>query len=162
VLGSFLDLKICLSLKKFFNSFGCGNFVYSENLHLNKLNFDFRFFYLLNLSILELEKVAFVLFLSTNLRMESPLLNSRIRKNYLLNPNIMLFSIGLSLQYLTYPIKNLGNNISVLFNFFKGKLRSFCSLFFKNLSSFSFLNKDIYLCYKPVVLIGFSIIRRFD
>ena len=118
IVGSFLDLKSGLSLKKFFNSFGCSNFIYSKFNVINKFNFDFKYFYVLHQSLSELEKLTFILFLSINLRLESPLLNSRIRKNYMLNSNsLLLFSIGISLKYLTYPIRNLGNNIKTFLLF---------------------------------------------
>jgi len=161
VVSSFLDLSSGLCLKKFFNSFGCSN-IYYINVKSNNKTFDFKFLYLFNNSLLELEKASFILFISTNLRLEAPLLNARIRKNYINNNNLLLFSIGLSLKYLTYPVKNLGNNVKSFFNFYKGKSRFFCNLFFKNLYSFTFLNKSFFFNFKPLLLLGFSIIQRAD
>jgi hypothetical protein len=98
------------------------------------------------------------------LRLENPLLNVRIKKNYNINRNneLFLYSYGLSLNNMNYPIKNLGNSISKFLIFLKGKSRIFSNFFFKSFSTFSFINKNIMLYNKPIFLLGSSILGRED
>jgi hypothetical protein len=58
-------------------------------------------------------------------------LNIRIKKNYNINKNneLFLFSYGLSLNNLNYPIKNIGNSIVKFLKFLKGKVRFFSNFF---------------------------------
>lgn len=118
--GPFFDLHSSFYIKKFFNSFGCSNISYYEESNIFSI-FDSRIFYLLNKTLLELENINNFFFLGTNLRMELPLLNLRLRKNYLENKNMISYSFGLSLNYLTFPVQNLGNSINSLKNFIEGK-----------------------------------------
>lgn len=69
---------------------------------------DFRFLYLLNDTIVNLETKINNLFIGLNLRLESPLLNARLRKSYLVNTGFISYSFGLAVNYLTYPVLNLG------------------------------------------------------
>jgi hypothetical protein len=55
----------------------------------------------------------------TDLRRELPILNLRLRKNYLQNKNINIFSIGLSLNHVTYPVTNIGCSIKTFKNLMK-------------------------------------------
>jgi hypothetical protein len=98
------------------------------------------------------------------LRLEAPLLNIRIKKNYNLNKNneLFLYSYGLSLNFSTYPIKNLGNSILKFLNFLEGKQRFSCDFFFKNFYTFKYLNTDYYYYNNPIFFIGNSIINRKD
>lgn len=156
----FLDLSTSLLLKNFFNSFGCSNIFY-ENLFYHKT--DFRSSYLFTSTLLDLEITSLVLFISLNLRYEAPLVNSRLRKNFLVNSsNIYYYSLGLALEYSTFPVVNLGNSISSLVLFLEGKLASFLQF-----SSFSFFNlcfpSLIFGCFsKPFILLGSSIFSRSD
>jgi hypothetical protein len=111
-----------------------------------------------------LEILNFFLFISCDLRLENPLLNIRIKKNYNLNKNneLFLFSYGLSLNYLSYPIKNLGNSIIKFLIFLKGKIRTFSNFFFKSFLSFSFVNLQIKIYSKPIFFLGNSILNRED
>lgn len=59
---------------------------------------------------------------STNLRLEAPLINSRFLKNYLYNSRFKAYSIGLSNNYSGYPIKNLGSSLSTFVKILMGKL----------------------------------------
>ena len=107
-LSYYSDLQTTLSIKSFFNGFGCSNISYN----LNKISwiFDFPNFIYLNHLIEDIELVNFFLFIACDLRLESPILNIRIKKNYNLNKHneLFLYSYGLSLNNSTYPIKNLG------------------------------------------------------
>jgi len=103
--GSNLALEGFISLKLYFNSFGCSNILYLQS-YLN--NFDIRFYFQLNDTFVNLEHKILVLFFGLNMRLESPLLNLRLRKSFLGNIDFKAYSIGLGLNYLTYPVLNLG------------------------------------------------------
>lgn len=103
--GSFLDVVAAFSLKKFLNSFGCFN-IYSVDSNL--LNCDYRCFFQLNSIIEDLEFKFNVLFLGMNIRLEAPLLNSRLRKAYLASSSFNAYSIGLSIKNTTFPVTNIG------------------------------------------------------
>jgi NADH dehydrogenase/NADH:ubiquinone oxidoreductase subunit G len=118
ICGPFVELELVISLKGFFNSIGCSNLNYFENNSRN--NFDFRCLFFLNKTLLDLENLYTIILFGSNLRMELPLLNSRLRKNYLYN-NLNIYSFGLSLNYLTFPVKNLGIALNLLLNFSKLK-----------------------------------------
>lgn len=121
--GDFLNLELGVSLKSFFSTMGCSNYYYNNNLCNDYLK-DFRFNYLLNMTLIDLENLVNVLLIGVNPRLEVPLLNARLRKNYLNNFNFKVFSIGLGLSYLTYPVINLGSSIKTLLLFLEGKLFS--------------------------------------
>ncbi len=108
--GFFVDLETVLSLKIFFTSFGCSNFNYVDNVDTS---FDFRFSFLLNNTLSSLEFLNYVIFFGINLRFESPLMNVRLRKSFL-NYNTKFYSLGLAIDYLTYPVLNLGNSLHTL------------------------------------------------
>jgi len=118
IIGHFSDLETVVSLKDFFNGFGCSA-LYSEDSSF--LMTDFRFNFLLNTTIVSFEVASFILLIGTNLRNEAPLLNSRLRKNYIsVNKQLSVYSVGLALDYLTFPVKNLGNSITTFKSIFEG------------------------------------------
>lgn len=114
--GSFLDLVAAFSLKKFLNSFGCFN-VYSVDSNLCEI--DYRYYFQLNTTIEKLESMFNILFLGSSIRLEAPLLNSRLRKVYLASNAFNAYSIGLSLFNTTYPICNLGILFQIYYVCFK-------------------------------------------
>lgn len=161
ILGPFVDLVTSLSLKNFFNVMGINTIITYFKL---KWVYDFKFSYLLNNVLESLENIRFFLFISCDLRLENPLLNVRIKKNYNMNKNneLFLFSYGLSIINLNYPVKNLGSNILKFLNFLKGKVRTFSNFFFKLFFSFSFINLNFKLYNKPIFFLGHSILIRND
>jgi len=77
VIGHFLDLETAFSLKKFLNQMGCFNlFCEDETIY----NYDFRFMFLLGVTLSLLEVVNMIFLVGTNLRLESPLLNHVFEK----------------------------------------------------------------------------------
>ena len=60
---------------------------------------------------MELEYINNLFCIGTDLRKELPILNLRLRKNYIQNKNINIFSFGLSLNHVTYPVTNIGSSI---------------------------------------------------
>jgi NADH dehydrogenase/NADH:ubiquinone oxidoreductase subunit G len=158
--GSFLDLESLYSLKILFNSLGCSNINYQFNYNLF---FDFRFTFLMNITILNLEFISFCFFVGLNLRVESPLLNSRLRKNYLQNDNFFLcFSIGLSLDYLSFPVINLGNSLKA-FKYIIEARHSFLNYFCLNdFVSLKLLNFNFNLFNNFSFFLGSSSLYRID
>jgi hypothetical protein len=151
-----------LSIKSFFNSYGCLNIIF--NVKFNFI-YDFNYLFIFNNILESLEYINFFLFISCDLRLESPLLNVRLKKNYNINKNNELFfySYGISLNYSTYPIKNLGNSILKFFLFMEGKQRFFCDFFFKEFNSLIYLNyKNIFFYKKPIFFMGNSLLHRSD
>ena len=161
-LNYFNDLQTALSIKTFFNGFGCSNILF--NFKTINWIFDFPNYFYLNNLIENIELINFFLFVSCDLRLESPLLNIRVKKNFNLNKNneLFLYSYGLSLNYSTYPIKNIGNAIFKFLYFLEGKQRFSCDFFFKNFYTFKYLNQDYNYYNNPMFFIGNSIINRKD
>lgn len=159
ICGPFIDLESSWSLKEFFNSFGCANINYFENSSFYFIC-DFRIFYLLNKTLIELENLNSIIFIGTNLRMELPLVNLKIRKNYIENEYFNSFSFGLSLNYLTFPVKNLGNSIYSLIKFLEGKFYLNFIVFLYNFYNVNFYNVNY---IKNInFFIGMSVLNRID
>jgi NADH-quinone oxidoreductase subunit G len=117
--GSFLDLQAALYLKTFVNSFGCSNIFLMDNPFFDLV--DFRFYFQLNSTLELLESQFNVLFLGLNIRLEIPLLNARLRKAYMAYDFFSAYSMGCSLNFLTYPVQNISNSFSDILNMFEGK-----------------------------------------
>jgi NADH-quinone oxidoreductase subunit G len=162
-IGNFSDLQVTLSLKNFFNSFGCSNIFY--NFKQLKWIYDFKYLFQFNNIIEDIECFNFYLFIACDLRLEAPLLNTRLKKNYNLNKNndLFFYSYGLSLKFLTFPIKNLGNNIKKFLLFLEGKQRFICDLFLKAFFTFKYFKNKYFNFYnKTLFFFGNSIINRID
>ena len=161
LLGPFVDIITSLSLKNFFNIIGLFSIILYFKI---RWIYDFKFFFLLNTILESLEFLFFFIFISCDLRLENPLLNVRIKKNYNMNKNNELFfySYGLSLSNTGYPIKNLGNSILKFLILLKGKNRIFSNFFFKSFYSFSYINLNIKLYKKPIFFFGHSLLNRED
>jgi len=92
-----------------------------------------------------------------------PLLNSRLRKNYLLtNKLLSVYSIGLAIDHLTYPVKNLGNSLATLKYLLEGKNYFLRDLLFKDFVSFAFLNFKFQHNVSPKIFLGASVLNRID
>jgi NADH-quinone oxidoreductase subunit G len=161
ILGPFVDAMTSLSLKNFFNIIGISSIISYFKV---KWIYDFKFFLFLNNTLEILEFLFFFLFVSCDLRLENPLLNIRIKKNYNLNKNneLFLYSYGLSLNNMNYPIKNIGNSILKFLQLLKGKTRLFSNFFFKSFLTFSFTSLNINMYNKPIIFLGHSILNRAD
>jgi len=99
------------------------------------------------------------------MRLESPLLNIRLKKNYNINKNndLFFYSYGLALNFSLYPVKNLGNSILKFLLFLEGKQRFYCDFFIKNFIAFSYVSfNNIFFYKKPIFFLGNSIIQRGD
>jgi hypothetical protein len=110
--------EICLNEDKYFFNFD----------FINDIIFDF---------LINFENLNYVLFLGLNLRLEIPVLNSKLLKHN----NIKFFSIGLLNSYSNIKIKNSGNNLFSFIEILKGKNKFNLNILFK-----SFLN-SVYTNY---------------
>jgi molybdopterin-dependent oxidoreductase-like protein len=155
-----LDLESTVSAKLFLNSFGCSNLNYQFNF---ETFFDFRFVFLLNSTILGLETLLLVFFFGVNLRAELPLLNIRLRKSFLQNDNFLLaFSLGLSLDYLSFPVINFGNNLLTFKRILEGRFFFLSYFLLKDFLCLKFINFKSKLIDKFSFFIGESILHRLD
>ena len=109
---------------------------------------------------MELENINNFFFLGTNLRMELPLLNLRLRKNYLENKNMISYSFGLSLNYLTFPVQNLGNSIKSFKNFIEGKFYLNFIIFFYDYYNINYFHLNNMI--KIHFFLGMSVLNRID
>jgi hypothetical protein len=98
--------------------------------------------------------------LGLNPRLELPLLNSNLRKNYLNNFNFKAYSIGFSLDYLTYPVINLGSSVKYLYKFLLGLTLISNYFLFNDYYNNHFFNSKLFLYF--YLFIGSSNILRND
>jgi len=156
-LGPYSSIELVYNLKSFFNSLGCNNIYYIE---LDNNIPDFRYMYLLNNTLRDLNMINDFLIIGSNVRLESPLLNSFFRKNYLNNINFKVYIIGLGLNYLNYATINIGSSVNSINKYILGLL-TVCKYFlfndYYNLSYF--YNKNL---FSENILLGSSSIIRND
>jgi len=109
--NNFIDLNTGSVMNLFFNKFGL----------FNKKNLcnDFRSNYVLNNNLDFIFSSEFIFFLGIDLRLDMPLLNTRVRKLSILRKT-KLFSFGLSNIDVSLNVLNVGNSIYNLLNFLKG------------------------------------------
>lgn len=181
ILGKNVDLSVFYILKKKFNFFFLKNAsIFCQNFILN-FKFDILNFFFFNYLILDVKnRDAFILFL-LNPRLEIPLFNLKIRKNFLQNSNFFTASFGY-VTNLTYPVFHCGNTTKDIFDFLKGKnllcrkilqlknpffifsehfiklfKKNFYNLFLKivsSLSNFSFSFKKYFFFYNFKILLS--------
>jgi len=159
--NNYLDLETGWALKNFFNSIGADNINYNN---INSIT-DYRYLYMMNMRIINLENVSLVIMVDINLRLENPLLNSRLRKNFnnrLKKNKLLVYSFGLSVNYTTFPIINLGNSIKTLASLCQWKLHKFQKFTFSGFNSLQNFNIFIPNKINPVLLIGSNILNRKD
>ena len=110
----------------------------------------------------QIETFEVVILINTNLRVENPLLNSRLRKNYLSNKST-IYSFGNGLTYSTYPIINIGNSLKSLMLFLQGKYYYFNKLFFHSFFNLSYINHGSVANHNSLgVIIGQQVLFRPD
>jgi len=156
-LGPYSSIELIFNLKSFFNSIGCNNIFYFELV--NNLP-DLRYYFLLNSTLRDLTNVSDLLIIGSNIRLESPLLNSVYRKNFLNNINFKVYVIGLGLNYLNYAVINLGSSTLCLYRYLLGLLivnKYFIFNDYYNLNFFSYKN-----IFCKNILIGSSSLVRND
>lgn len=126
IISNLSDSETIITLKDFLTLKGSSNFYIQD---YNYINFDFRQNFLLNISLLEIEKLDFAILIGLNPRLELPLLNLRFRKSVKYNKSLIV-SLGFSYP-LTYNSLNIGSNILNLIQILEGT--SFlCKVFLKS------------------------------
>jgi len=120
VIGNQLDYTNSFALKHFANILGKNEFITSPMTLDDNCNLDFRSNFTLNLANLShFKNFGALVFVGLNLRLESPVLNSRIR-SLVVHQGLKVYSIGSPFN-LTYKALNISNNIKVLVDILNGK-----------------------------------------
>jgi hypothetical protein len=112
-----------------------GMYIYTNN-KINYLN-DYYLFYINPFFFDIIKKEGIYFFLGVNLRLESPILNIKLRKNFF-KENIYYYNIG-SIFNDNLNLITIGLNIKNLINFFRGKIKININIM-KNIKQF--LNKN--------------------
>jgi NADH dehydrogenase (ubiquinone) Fe-S protein 1 len=107
---------------------------------------DLRSNYLFNTKLTDIEKSDLCILIGTNPRLESPLINVRLRKQFLSKENFLVYSFGPAAD-LSYYSQHLGNDIESLVKFVEGT-HPVCKQFIK--------------AKNPLVIVGSSIFERKD
>lgn len=112
ILGGFSDFESIFNIKQFFNLLG--NNVYFES-NIDNFNSDF-----LNdiYTLINLEDTKFLLMISLNLRLEMPILNSKLMRK---KDKITFYSIGNVGYFYSNYFKYLGNSVLDVVRFIYGK-----------------------------------------
>jgi NADH dehydrogenase (ubiquinone) Fe-S protein 1 len=112
-IGDFLDLESLYLIKKFFHLSGSNYFI-----GLNSNRNDLSTLYSLNISMSDLEKTDLCLLVDLNLRVQSPILNSKVRR-LVLKTNLPVYLVGYHSNF-NYYVKHVSNSSSVLLSIFEG------------------------------------------
>jgi hypothetical protein len=114
-------------------------------------------------SLLVLESLSYCLLISLDLRIELPLLHTRLRKSFLKSDSSQIFfSLGLSLDYLSFPVVNLGNSLKTLFNIVEGRFFFLTSFLLNNFISLKIVNYCFCYFSNLSFLLGSSALNRLD
>lgn len=150
IIGDLIDIELIAHLRKIIFS-SAQSILYNgtDDLLLSSfyescLNYDIRSNYILN--SLNFNDYNLLLLINTNLRLENPLINAKLRQEYIWN-NLLIYNFG-SKYNLTYKYYQLDNNIKSFIKFIKGQ----------HLLNNLFVNKK----YKPLVLFTSTLIHNFD
>lgn len=150
IIGDMVDIELITYLKNFLHKteqsilFNGTDDLLLSSFNENCLNYDFRSNYILN--NLNFNNYNLLLLLNTNLRLENPLINAKLRQEYLWN-NLLIYSFG-SKYNLTYKYYQINNNSNHFIKFIKGQL------FINNLISSG--------KYKSVILFSSNLLQRYD
>jgi NADH-quinone oxidoreductase subunit G len=143
LVGDMVDAEAILLLKDFMTSLGSPHMDCRQDGA--KVEAFPRCSYLFNTTIAGIERAAFCLLVGTNPRWEAPLVNARIRKNYLFT-GLPVASIG-PVHELGYPVEHLGNDPLILEKILKGRHP---------------LADQLKKSKHPMMILGQSVLRRED
>lgn len=133
-IGDSLDCESSFLVVDLFRNFDCIIRKFYENYDFN-LNVDFRENYLSDNFFKNINSNDLFLFLGTDLRIESPLLNLHFKKNSN-RSSFLVASVGYNLN-LGYKVYNLGNSLKVFLKLLEGR-HWFCNFLSKS-NSIKFL-----------------------
>ncbi len=111
--GEFLDLETLYLIRKFSYLNGSNYFIGSTST-----NIDSSITYSLNVNMNDLEKADFCLLVDLNLRIQSPILNSKIR-HLVIKSSLPVYLIGYHSNF-NYYAKHISNSSSTLLNMLEG------------------------------------------
>ena len=112
IVGSLSDYESIFNIKQFFNLLG-NNIFFESNIK----NFDSDFLSDIY-TLLNLDDIKILLMISLNLRLEMPILNSKLLRK---KDKILFYSIGIVGYFYSNFFKYLGNSIFDVVNFIYGK-----------------------------------------
>jgi NADH dehydrogenase (ubiquinone) Fe-S protein 1 len=141
IIGQLIDLETTYLFKEFLNKLGCSNYILQKDN--SNLNIDLCSNYGMNTLIKDIEESDCCVLIGMNPRLESSMLNVRLRKRFLEGG----FNIGLigNPQNLTYDYTHLGTSTKTLLDLAEGK-HSFCKTLLKS--------KKPMIIYNPLNLEG--------
>ena len=123
--GKLSTIEDIFALKNLFDKIDCNN--YESRLANQAINANDRGSYLFNTTISALEKADACLLIGVNPRLDAPLLNSRLRKAFIKNPqNIAVIGLNDDAKNeetqkidLTYKYQDLGNDVAIMSSIIK-------------------------------------------
>ncbi len=152
----FVDSELIVTSKILIKKLGFLSFDKKINININ----DYYLYYLNPNFFEQINNKKIFLFLGYNLRLESPILNIKLRKKSL-KENVLYFTIGSNFNDNLNSVM-LGLNINTLIKYLQGKLK-ICNLILKNVKK---LNNEILnisnLLNLNMFLIGNNILNRVD
>ena len=152
----FVDYELIVTSKILIKKLGFLSFDKKLNININ----DYYLYYLNPNFFEQINNKKIFLFLGYNLRLESPILNIKLRKKSL-KENVLYFTIGSNFNDNLNSVM-LGLNINTLIKYLQGKLK-ICNLILKNVKK---LNNEIFnvsnLLNLNMFLIGNNILNRVD
>lgn len=152
----FVDYELIVTSKILIKKLGFLSFDKKLNININ----DYYLYYLNPNFFEQINNKKIFLFLGYNLRLESPILNIKLRKKSL-KDNVLYFTIGSNFNDNLNSVM-LGLNINTLIKYLQGKLK-ICNLILKNVKK---LNNEIFnlsnLLNLQMFLIGNNILNRVD
>ena len=152
----FVDYELIVTSKILIKKLGFLSFDKKINININ----DYYLYYLNPNFFEQINNKKIFLFLGYNLRLESPILNIKLRKKSL-KENVLYFTIGSNFNDNLNSVM-LGLNINTLIKYLQGKLK-ICNLILKNVKK---LNNEILnisnLLNLNMFLIGNNILNRVD
>jgi hypothetical protein len=125
-------------MSKFFNLLGTEVYLLGQYNNLS----DFRSYYITDKISNIFDNAKNLLLIGINMRLELPLMNSKLRKYVNSNNRIKIFYVGLSNSYNNLPIISCGNSMFDIVNIFKGKNIAFSKNIFIKSIFYSLFTKN--------------------
>ncbi len=142
IAGEFANVETLKAMKDFLDTLGNNKYDYREEESF--LDNSSRANYLFNSSIQGIEKADYCLIVASNVRKDSPIINARIRKQYL-NKGLKVAFLGTEGTDLTYKYNYLGSNTKALKEILQGS-HEVC--------------KDLEKAKNPMIIVGQSVYKK--
>lgn len=152
----FVDYELIVTSKVLMKKLGFLSFDKKINININ----DYYLYYLNPNFFEQLNNKKIFLFLGYNLRLESPILNIKLRKKSM-KENVLYLTIGSNFNDNLNSVM-LGLNINILIKYFQGKLK-ICNLILKNVKKIKNEIVDLSNLFNfNMFLLGNNILNRID